>query len=499
MTFIIGHRGVPWEAPENTLASLRLALERGLDGFEYDLQATQDGEPILLHDETLERTTDARGPVRERTMTELFGLDAGSWFGPAFMGEPVPAFEEAWMLDGAPGPAPLHMIEIKDASLLPAVAQVVLRDDEADQGRAAERPFVIISFHKEVCIAARDRGLPVMYLAEVATKKALQFVRDERIGAFGCGPGGWVAPDAVAITEWSCACWTWSLDEPTEMLWALRVPLAGFNTNEPDRALNLRRMLSWAPDYAGPPPVFVMPALVSGAGLIQEPVESEALANPAKSVLEPWTAAWCGDWSIGFQLSNPLSESAEVRLEPVARGGAFEFHDVPETIALPPNGTYTGSFRLVGGSRSPGPDPRLFAHFTWGARRLSFDDTIARIREARLHEGATRLSMLRESPGEPAASIVVSRRGRDLVFRIENSGGLDDASLVLRLGPERFDGGRHLAVQLRRPHFDAALDRGLAFNVGMTGTRRGVGRFYRFAGGLPFGLFSGHAGRLHLV
>ena len=47
MTQIIGHRGVPWEAPENTLASLRLALERGLDGIEYDLQATRDGDPVL--------------------------------------------------------------------------------------------------------------------------------------------------------------------------------------------------------------------------------------------------------------------------------------------------------------------------------------------------------------------------------------------------------------------------------------------------------------------
>ena len=79
--WILGHRGSPREAPENTLVSLRRALELGLDGVEYDVHGTRDGEPVLIHDETLDRTTDGRGPVAELGMPELAGLDAGGWFG----------------------------------------------------------------------------------------------------------------------------------------------------------------------------------------------------------------------------------------------------------------------------------------------------------------------------------------------------------------------------------------------------------------------------------
>ena len=75
--WILGHRGSPLEAPENTLSSLRVALDLGLDGVEYDVHACASGEPVLLHDDTLERTTDASGAVRERTLPELFGIDGG--------------------------------------------------------------------------------------------------------------------------------------------------------------------------------------------------------------------------------------------------------------------------------------------------------------------------------------------------------------------------------------------------------------------------------------
>ena len=87
--WILGHRGSPLEAPENTLVSLRRAIEVGLDGVEYDLHACATGEAVLLHDETLQRTTDAHGPVRLRTLPELFGIDAGGWFHKRFVGEVV--------------------------------------------------------------------------------------------------------------------------------------------------------------------------------------------------------------------------------------------------------------------------------------------------------------------------------------------------------------------------------------------------------------------------
>lgn len=77
---VIGHRGNRAHAPENTLESLRQAVACGADALEFDLHLSKDGVPVVLHDPTLDRTTDARGPVRERTVAELARVDAGARF-----------------------------------------------------------------------------------------------------------------------------------------------------------------------------------------------------------------------------------------------------------------------------------------------------------------------------------------------------------------------------------------------------------------------------------
>ena len=112
--FILGRRGVVWEAPENTLAGLRRAVEVGLDGFSYDVRACASGELVLLHDATLRRTTDATGTLASRTLPELFGIDAGGWFDKAFAGEPLALLDEALTVEGNhAGTWPLHVIELQ--------------------------------------------------------------------------------------------------------------------------------------------------------------------------------------------------------------------------------------------------------------------------------------------------------------------------------------------------------------------------------------------------
>ncbi|HDH06790.1 MAG TPA: glycerophosphodiester phosphodiesterase [Thermoproteales archaeon] len=92
--FIVGHRGAPVEAPENTLISFRKAVEIGVDFIELDLRQTLDGEIIILHDATLDRTTNGSGRVSEKTFDEIRKLDAGGWFSPKFKGEMIPTLEE---------------------------------------------------------------------------------------------------------------------------------------------------------------------------------------------------------------------------------------------------------------------------------------------------------------------------------------------------------------------------------------------------------------------
>jgi glycerophosphoryl diester phosphodiesterase len=91
MAKIMGHRGAPADEPENTLGSFRRALAVGVAAVEFDVQLTKDGRLAVIHDETLDRTTNGRGPVINFTLAELKGLDAGR-------GEPIPSLEEVFDL-----------------------------------------------------------------------------------------------------------------------------------------------------------------------------------------------------------------------------------------------------------------------------------------------------------------------------------------------------------------------------------------------------------------
>lgn len=97
-TRIIAHRGASQEAPENTLAAFELALEQGADCVELDCQLTRDGHVVVMHDNTVNRTTNGAGKVRAMSLAEIKALDAGSWFHPRFAGERVPTLAEALRL-----------------------------------------------------------------------------------------------------------------------------------------------------------------------------------------------------------------------------------------------------------------------------------------------------------------------------------------------------------------------------------------------------------------
>jgi glycerophosphoryl diester phosphodiesterase len=92
---IVAHRGAGVLAPENTLAAIRHGRALGFRAVEVDARLTRDEVPVLIHDRTLERTTNGRGAVAAATAAEIAGLDAGAWFSPQFAGEPVPTLAAA--------------------------------------------------------------------------------------------------------------------------------------------------------------------------------------------------------------------------------------------------------------------------------------------------------------------------------------------------------------------------------------------------------------------
>ncbi len=95
VTQIIAHRGASAERPECTLAAIRRAIEVGATAVEVDVRTSRDGQLFILHDATLDRTTNGRGPATALTLAQLQRLDAGSWFDAAYQGEQIPSLQEA--------------------------------------------------------------------------------------------------------------------------------------------------------------------------------------------------------------------------------------------------------------------------------------------------------------------------------------------------------------------------------------------------------------------
>lgn len=143
---IVAHRGASAYAPENTMAAFSLALEIGAEEIELDVNQSADGEVVVIHDETLERTTTQRGRVRERPWSELRKLDAGGWFDDRFRGERIPSLRQ--VLQWARQRRTRVWIEIKDAD--PArVRQVIEEERMTDH-------VVVFSMYIQVMRALKD-------------------------------------------------------------------------------------------------------------------------------------------------------------------------------------------------------------------------------------------------------------------------------------------------------------------------------------------------------
>ena len=95
--WVVAHRGYRGSYPENTLVAFEAAIGVNADMIELDVSLTRDRIPVVIHDNTLDRTTNGSGPVSEHTLAELKELDAGSWFSAKFSGEVIPTLEELLM------------------------------------------------------------------------------------------------------------------------------------------------------------------------------------------------------------------------------------------------------------------------------------------------------------------------------------------------------------------------------------------------------------------
>ena len=165
MTIVVAHRGAAAEAPENTMEAFRLGVEAGADAIELDVHVTADRQLAVIHDESLDRTTDRTGAVADRTMDEIREADAGAEFaGPngdfPFRGRglTVPTLPEvlAWLPEGVG-----LVVEIKARAAADAVVEAVRDHPVRTSGRLA-----VISFDEHAIERVRemDREIKTGYL-----------------------------------------------------------------------------------------------------------------------------------------------------------------------------------------------------------------------------------------------------------------------------------------------------------------------------------------------
>lgn len=211
--FWIAHRGAGKLAPENTLAAFRLGAQHGWRMFECDVKLSADGVPFLLHDSTLERTTNAQGVAGERPWTELAQLDAGAWHSRSYAGEPIPTLENLarWCL------ANRHFldIEIKPTPGTEQLTGQVVATLAAQLWQNAPVPPLLTSFQPEALRAALDTApaLPRGLLLDTLWDGWMECARQLQCVAIICNHALWDTALVKAVHALDMRCLSYTVND----------------------------------------------------------------------------------------------------------------------------------------------------------------------------------------------------------------------------------------------------------------------------------------------
>jgi len=227
-------------APENTLVSFEEAIRRGADLIELDVQLSQDGEVVVIHDTSVDRTTNGEGLVRDLSWKRIKTLDAGAWYGPEFAHQYVPSLKDVLYRFKTRKTARHHalglLIEMKTirgsgGSLADAVVRILHQEQFSERA-------VVISFDSVALqeVHAADKRIPTGFLySEEKDESPIALAKD--IGAHA------ILPRKTAVTsrlvanahKSSIAVATWTANTKNEMKRLLTCGVDAIATNYPDR------------------------------------------------------------------------------------------------------------------------------------------------------------------------------------------------------------------------------------------------------------------------
>ncbi len=234
--FVVGHRGAAELAPENTMPAIEVGIRHGAQAVEVDIHRTRDGKLVVMHDTSVDRTTQSSGAIRALTWDQIRRLDAGQYFSPSYVGTNVPSLGE--VVEHVLGTERTLVVEVKDPALYPGIA-LDLADLLADKassvsGHNAFESVVVISFDSDW----------LRHFHEVAPEVWLS-----QLHMWG---GRWPKVDGTIAVDvyWQSVlldptlilrarrrgyrCWVWTVNKPwaARLLWWLGVEAV--TTDRPD-------------------------------------------------------------------------------------------------------------------------------------------------------------------------------------------------------------------------------------------------------------------------
>jgi glycerophosphoryl diester phosphodiesterase len=223
----IAHRGASGDFPENTLLAFDAAIEAGAAMCELDVQVTADGVLVVIHDDTLERTTDGDGRVATLAVAELQRLDAGRWRGPQFARERVPTLRE--VLDHVSGRCALN-VELKADGIAAAACELIRERHAGDS--------ILISSFDSDAIAEVRRIAPKIKTGLLASRRA-----GSALGMASSMHATAINPRTDLVDRDLCMdahrrglkVYAWTVDDPAEMIRLVGAGVDGIMTNYPAR------------------------------------------------------------------------------------------------------------------------------------------------------------------------------------------------------------------------------------------------------------------------
>ncbi|MED1603574.1 glycerophosphodiester phosphodiesterase [Alkalihalophilus marmarensis] len=235
---IFAHRGSSIDHPENTMAAFHAAYEIGADGIEFDVQLTKDLVPVVIHDETLDRTTTGSGVVSDYAVEKLKTLSAGTWFDPRYADETIPTLEEVlvWASDK-------HIklnIELKgQVNQRELLIQKVIPMIQTYQ---LERRVILSSFD-HVCIKKAKEMAPEIDTAVIVTAalyEPLSYLRSLDVEGYHYMSPLLLREEAGALIDAGVHIRPYTVNEQAILRRYMQWGCAGIFTDAPQLALNIR-------------------------------------------------------------------------------------------------------------------------------------------------------------------------------------------------------------------------------------------------------------------